>query len=80
MEHVRMADKGKSRFDAEKVRRLAAVNNHKRRVEVEFSDSSERKHVVSLPVDVAVALGRLICDLTEGTPFLENEKPRKDKG
>jgi hypothetical protein len=79
MERVRMADKGKSRFDAEKVRRLKAVNNHKRRVEVEFSDSNERQHVVSLPVEVAVALGRLICDLTESTPFLDKEQPRKDK-
>ena len=74
-----MADRRESRFDADKVRRLAAVNNPNRRVEVEFSDSDDRQHVVTLPVDVAAALGRLICDLTEGTPFLNSEQQRSDK-
>jgi len=68
-----MADRPESRFDAATVRRLAAINKS-RRVEVEFADSNEKQHVVSLPVEAAVALGRLICDLSEGTPFLQPDR------
>ena len=66
-----MAEKTESRFDAERVGRLATVNKKTRRVEVEFEDSNQQHHVVSLPVEAAVALGRLICDLSEGTPFMK---------
>jgi hypothetical protein len=66
-----MADKPESRFDAEHVQRLAAICAT-RRVEMQFTDSDEREHTVTLPVEVAVALGRLICDLSESTPFLQN--------
>jgi len=66
-----MADKPESRFDAEHVQRLAAICDT-RRVEMQFTDSDEREHIVTLPVEVAVALGRLICDLSEATPFLHN--------
>jgi hypothetical protein len=79
MELGRMADRPESRFDAAKVRRLAAVNKS-RRVEVEFCDADEKQHVVTLPVEAAVALGRLICDLSEATPFLNPPGSSKDDG
>lgn len=76
-----MADRPESRFDAKKVRGLAAVSGTGR-VEVQFTDAENREHVVTLPVDAAVALGRLICDLSEGTPFLQckgaRARPRKN--
>ena len=65
-----MPDRPDSRFDAEQVQALAAVNGAHRRVEIEFLDTERRLHVVSLPVDAAIELGRLICDASEGTPFL----------
>jgi hypothetical protein len=76
MERASMPDRPESRFDAEEVRRLAAIKKT-RRVELQFTDSDENHHVVTLPVEVAVELGRLICDLSEGTPFLKGET--KDK-
>ena len=73
-----MADKDqRTRFDAKQVRRLAAVNNRTRHVEIEFTGADEKPHVVVLPVEAALKLGRLICDLSEGTPFLK-EDPKKD--
>ncbi len=72
-----MADRPESRFDAAKVRRLAAVSKS-RRVEVEFCDANEKQHVVTLPVEAAVALGRLICDLSEATPFLSSSKSSQE--
>lgn len=73
-----MADKQQqTRFDARKVRRLAAVNDHTRHVEIEFTGADEKPHVVVLPVEAALKLGRLICDLSEGTPFLK-EDAKKD--
>jgi hypothetical protein len=65
-----MTDKPESRFDAEAVQRLATVNST-RRLEMQFTDAHQREHVVSLPLEAAVALGRLICDLSEGTPLLK---------
>lgn len=59
----------RSRFDAEKIDRLATIN-HTGRFEMQFTDRNGEKHVVSLPVPAAVALGRLICDVSEKTPFL----------
>lgn len=59
----------KSRFDAERLERLA-TNNHSGRVEMQFTDRHGERHVVSLPVPAAVALARLICDVSERTPFL----------
>ena len=64
-----MANSQESRFDAEEVGRLSALNQT-RRLELRFTGADEREHVVTLPVEAAVALGRLICDLAEGTPFL----------
>ena len=75
-----MTEKKESRFDAERVGRLATVNRKTRRVEVEFEDSDHQHHVVSLPVEAAVALGRLICDLSDGTPFMkcQGDSNKKD--
>lgn len=65
-----MANANESRFDAEEVGRLCAVNRT-RRLELRFTGAGDRQHVVTLPIEAAVALGRLICDLAEGTPLLE---------
>jgi hypothetical protein len=65
-----MPERSVSRFDAEAVPRLATVNATQR-LEMQFSDAQSRQHVVSLPLGAAVALARLICDLTEATPFLK---------
>ena len=62
-----------TRFDAKQVRRLATVNDQTRQVEIEFMDADERKHVVVLPVEAALKLGRLITDLSEGTPFMKDK-------
>jgi hypothetical protein len=67
-----MADRLESRFDADAVRRVVTVNKAGR-LEMRFTDADQREHVVSLPVEAALALGRLICDLSEGTPFLKGE-------
>ena len=67
-----MPEPTQSRFDAENVPRLATVNE-RRRLEMRFSDAEQREHVVSMPVDAAVALARLICDLYEVTPFLKGK-------
>lgn len=58
-----------SRFDADNVVRLATVTE-KRRFEIQFSDSNGQTHVVSLPVPAAVALGRLICEVSDTAPYL----------
>ena len=58
----------KSRFDADRLERLAAISGTGR-FEMEFTDSDGARHVVSLPVPAAVALGRLISDVSEKTPF-----------
>lgn len=58
-----------SRFDANKVVRLATVTG-KRRFEMQFSDSEGKTHVVSLPLPAAVALGCLICDVSDTAPYL----------
>jgi len=59
----------RSRFDADQVARLAAINDSGR-FEMEFTDRNGARHTVSLPVPAAVALGRLISDVSEKTPFL----------
>lgn len=59
----------KSRFDAERIERLATINDTGR-VEVQFVDGNDQEHVVSVPVPAAVALARLICDVSEKAPFL----------
>lgn len=58
-----------SRFDAEEVDRLATLN-HTGRLEMQFRDGNGHEHTLSLPVSAAVALGRLICDVSETAPFL----------
>ena len=59
----------KSRFDAERLERLA-TNNHDGTFEMQFSNDKGERHIVSLPVPAAVAFARLICDVSEKTPFL----------
>jgi hypothetical protein len=58
-----------SRFDADTVVRLATVTG-KRRFEMQFSDSEGKTHVVSLPLPAAVALGCLICDVSDTAPYV----------
>ena len=58
-----------SRFDAQAVERLA-TSTDSRRFEMEFRDAEGKTHVVSLPLETAVELGCLICDVAQGTPFL----------
>ena len=72
-----MAARSGSRFAAEKVLRLIAVN-HGGRLEMHFGNARGTHHIVSLPLPAAVALGRLICDLAESAPFLMPE-PRSAK-
>ena len=68
----------RSRFDAEKIERLAAINRTGR-FEMQFTDRNGEQHVVSLPVSAAVALGRLICDVSEKTPFLPGPRIAQPK-
>lgn len=64
-----------SRFDAQAVGRLA-TSNDSRRFEMEFRDAAGRTHVVSLPLEAAVELGCLICDVAQKTPFLPGGTPK----
>lgn len=57
------------RFDAQKVSRLATLNEG-RRFEMQFRDSAGRDIVVSLPLRVAVELGCMICEIYEHAPYL----------
>lgn len=66
-----MPEQAKSRFDAESVVRVVAVN-HEGRVELELKDADGRRHVVSLPLGAAIALARLLCDFSD-TPFLRGK-------
>lgn len=67
-----MSEESKSRFEAAEVRRVAATKGTGR-VELRFSDANEKQLAVTLPLDVAIKLGRLISDLADGTPFLEGK-------
>ncbi len=58
-----------SRFDADKLVRLAALTGQ-RRFEMQFGDAEGRTHVVSLPLRTAIELGCLICDASETAPYL----------
>ena len=58
-----------SRFDADTIERLATINDTGR-FEIQFSDADGRKHVVSIPLDTAIALGSLITDVSEKAPYL----------
>jgi hypothetical protein len=70
-----MRSRPTSRFDAQAVERLGA-SNESGRFEIEFRDAEGKTHVVSLPVDAAIDLGCLICDVSENTPFLPSAAPR----
>jgi hypothetical protein len=69
MQSERMRSRPTSRFDAKAVERLIA-SNESGRFEMEFRDAEGKTHVVSLPLEAAVDLGCLICDVSERTPFL----------
>jgi len=58
-----------SRFDAQKMDRLATVNDD-RRLEMELRDAAGKKILVSLPLPLAVELGCMICDMSEHAPYL----------
>jgi hypothetical protein len=64
-----MASSVESRFDAEAVVRAATIAEQGR-FEIQLRDSAGKTHVVSLPLAVAVDLGYLICDVSEGAPYL----------
>ena len=76
MQSELMPSRPTSRFDAQAVERLGA-SNESGRFEMEFRDAEGRTHVVSLPVDAAIDLGCLICDVSEKTPFLPSTAPRR---
>ena len=76
--YLRMGDKSESRFEAAEVRRVAA-SKKTGRVELRFSDANEKELAVTLPLDVATRLGRLISDLADGTPFLEGKWPAEER-
>jgi hypothetical protein len=73
-----MSDKSESQFEAAEVRRVAATKKTGR-VELRFSDANETQLTVTLPLEVAVKLGRLISDLADGTPFLEGKWPAAER-
>jgi hypothetical protein len=64
-----MPAKSEPRFNAEKVERLATVNEG-HRFEMEFCDCEGRKIVVSVPCFAAVEMGCTICDMWERAPYL----------
>jgi len=64
-----MGEHSESRFDAEMVVQSATVDEAGR-LELRFRDAQGKRHVVSVPLDAAVTLARLICDMYESTPFL----------
>jgi hypothetical protein len=66
---------GRYSFDADTVAKVVAVNQQ-RRVELRFSGAGSELLVVSLPLEEAVAVARLICDYYEQTPFLKHAKRR----
>ena len=73
-----MSDRSESRFEAAEVRRVAA-NKGTRRVELRFSDANEKQLSVTLPLDVAIDLARLIIDLADGTPFLKGKRTAEER-
>lgn len=68
-----MANLSHSRFDAQDVVRVAAVNPEPR-FEMQFCDAEGRQHVVSLPASAAVEIACFICEVSEHTPFLPRRK------
>ena len=65
-----MADNPASRFDAETVAKVLAVNRE-RRLEMRLGGPGGESLVISLPLQEAVAVAHLICDSYEQTPFLK---------
>lgn len=63
----------RSRFDAETIETLA-TRNETGRFEIMLRDSEGGTHIVSLPLPAAVALGCLICDVSEKASFLLGDK------
>jgi hypothetical protein len=70
-------DTSESRFEAAEVRRISATKRTGR-LELQFSDANDKQLTVTLSPEAAIELGRLICDLAEGTPFLKG-KPTADE-
>jgi len=58
-----------TRFDAQSVDRVATVNEG-RRFEMQFCDSKGNQMLVSLPLNVAVEIACMICDVSEHAPYL----------
>ena len=58
-----------ARIDAEAIERLVTLNETGR-FEISLRDANGRTHVVSLPLPTAVALGCMICDVSERAPYL----------
>lgn len=68
-----------SRFDAELVVQVVTLTE-KRRLELHLSDASGSTHVVSLPLAVAIELGRLLCDASDAAPYLVGGIRRPSSG
>ena len=73
-----MSDRSESRFEAAELRRVAATKGTDR-VELRFSSANEKQLSVTLPLDVAIKLGRLITDLADGTPFLKGKRAAEER-
>lgn len=75
-----MGKRSESRFDATTAVQSASVDETGR-LELQFRDAQGKGHVVSVPLGAAVALARLICDVHQGTPFLQNrtQPPSKQR-
>jgi hypothetical protein len=73
-----MSDGSESRFEAAEVRRVAATKGTGQ-VELRFSDANGKQLSVTLPLDIAIAVARLITDLAEGTPFLKGKWPAEGR-
>ena len=73
-----MSDRSESGFEAAEVRRVAATKGNGR-VELRLSNAHEKQLSVTLPMDVAIELARLIVDLAEGTPFLKDKRPAEKR-
>lgn len=66
---AQMKASSRLRFDAEAVVRAVTLVG-RGRFEIHLKDSRGQTRVVSLPLPVAVDLGRLICDASDAAPYL----------
>lgn len=72
------SDTSGSRFEAAEVRRIATTRGAGK-VELQFFDATDKQLTVALSPEAVIELGRLICDLAEGTPFLKGKSPAEGR-